>query len=319
MMTTKISLLLKSCYFNGTIVLDTKIVLVCRQCFALNLSLLISFSLLVDVNYYNVKSIISQKHIDDLQKKKISSVDITADGSLKDGHLSPGAAVSVDHFESRLKGRTYDSFGKTSSDQYVGGCIFVDHMSGYIHVEPQLGFSTSESIRAVITFEKLCLDNGTLIQKFLADNGAFKAKDFVNHIRNNNQRIQYCGVNAHHQNGIAERNIRTVSDMSRAMMLHASLKWKNGIDSSLWPMAVNYATYVFNHLPSHNGLAPVDLFTGSQLPRHRLLDIHTWRCPIYVLDPTLQSGKKLPRWQPRSRRGFSLDLVTSIPVMYLLS
>ena len=176
-------------------------------------------------------------------------------------------------------------------------------MSGYIHVEPQLGFSTSESIRAVITFEKLCLDNGTLIQKFLADNGAFKAKDFVNHIRNNNQRIQYCGVNAHHQNGIAERNIRTVSDMSRAMMLHASLKWKNGIDSSLWPMAVNYATYVFNHLPSHNGLAPVDLFTGSQLPRHRLLDIHTWGCPVYVLDPTLQSGKKLPRWQPRSRRG----------------
>ena len=176
------------------------------------------------MNYYNVKSIISQKHIDDLQKKKTSSVDITADGSLKDGHLSSGATVSVDHFESRLKGRTYDSYGKTSSNQYVGGCIFVDHMSGYIHVEPQLGFSTSESIRAVITFEKLCLDNGTLIQKFLADNGAFKAKDFVNHIRNNNQRIQYCGVNAHHQNGIAERNIRTVSDMSRAMMLHASLK-----------------------------------------------------------------------------------------------
>ena len=80
-------------------------------------------------------------------KGKTSSVDITADGSLKDGHLSPGAAVSIDHFESRLKGRTYDSFGKTSSDQYVGGCIFVDHMSGYIHVEPQLGFSTSESIR----------------------------------------------------------------------------------------------------------------------------------------------------------------------------
>ena len=134
-------------------------------------------------------------------------------------------------------------------------------MSSYIHVEPQLGFSTSESIRAVITFEKLCLDNGTLIQKFLADTREFKAKNFVNHIRNNNQRIQYCGVNDHHQNGIAERNIRTVSDMSRAMMLHASLWWKNGIDSSLWPMAVDYATYVCNHLQSHNGLAPVDLFT----------------------------------------------------------
>ena len=26
-------------------------------------------------------------------------------------------------------------------------------------------------------------------------------------------------------------------------------------------------------------------------------------CPVYVLDPALQDGKKLPKWQPRSRRG----------------
>ena len=125
-------------------------------------------------------------------------------------------------------------------------------MSVYIHVEQQLVFSTSKSIRAVITFDKLCLDNGTLIQKFLADNGSFKAKDFVNHTRNKNQRIQYCGVNAHQQNSITKHNIRTVSDMSRAIMLHASLWCKNRIDSSLWSMAVDYATYVFNHLQSHN-------------------------------------------------------------------
>ena len=66
------------------------------------------------------------------------------------------------------------------------------------YVEPQLEFSTSESIRAIITFEKLYLDNGTLIQKFLTDNRSFKAKYFVNHIRNSNQRIQYCDVSDHH-------------------------------------------------------------------------------------------------------------------------
>ena len=82
------------------------------------------------------------------------------------------------------------------------------------------------------------------------------------------------------------------------MMLHASLKWKNGIDSSLWPMEVNYATYVFNHLPNDKGNASINLFSGSQLLRHRLLDIHTWGCPVYVLDPTLVNGKKLPKWQP---------------------
>ena len=62
-------------------------------------------------------------------------MDSHADEALKRDHIRPGQAVSVDHFESRLKGRTYTSFGKTTSKQYVGGCIFVDHMSGYIHVE----------------------------------------------------------------------------------------------------------------------------------------------------------------------------------------
>ena len=28
-----------------------------------------------------------------------------------------------------------------------------------------------------------------------------------------------------------------------------------------------------------------------------------WGCPVYVLDPTVQDGKKLPRWKPKSRRG----------------
>jgi hypothetical protein len=97
--------------------------------------------------------------------------------------------------------------------------------------------------------------------------------------------------------------VQSVSNIARAMLLHASAHWKNGIDSSLWPMAVAYATYQYNHLPNAQGLCPADLLTGSTVPRHRLRDIHVWGCPVYVLDPDLQAGKKLPRWQPRSRRG----------------
>ena len=78
------------------------------------------------------------------------------DGAIHDGHLWAGSLISVDHFESRLKGRTYSSFGGTNADQYIGGCIFVDSMSGYLHVEHQLGFSSSETIRAKQNFEKLC-------------------------------------------------------------------------------------------------------------------------------------------------------------------
>ena len=85
------------------------------------------------------------------------------------------------------------------------------------------------------------------------------------------------------------------------MMLHSSLRWKQGIDSSLWPMAVDYATHVYNHLPGPNGQCPADLFTAALIPRHQLKNIHVWGCPVYVLDPTLQQVNKLPRWEPRSR------------------
>ncbi len=50
-----------------------------------------------------------------------SKLNADRDGSLKATNLSPGNRVSVDHFESRLLGRTYDSYGKPSSNQYKGG------------------------------------------------------------------------------------------------------------------------------------------------------------------------------------------------------
>ena len=85
--------------------------------------------------------------------RKTTKIDKDAEGDLKSNHLRPGDAVSTDHFESRIKGRTLSSFGRSTSQQYVGGCLFVDHMSSYIHVEHQLSFSSSETIRAKQAYE----------------------------------------------------------------------------------------------------------------------------------------------------------------------
>jgi hypothetical protein len=239
-----------------------------------------------------------------------TTVNPDRDGSLTAENLNPGKRVSVDHFECRQLGRTFDSYGKASSEQYKGGCIFVDHGSGYLHVEHQLGFSAIETIRAKQNFEKRALDCGVVIQSYLTDSRAFKANAFVDHIRNSGQRIQYCGTNAHHQNGVAERSIRTVSNMSRALILHAAAHWPQGIDGSLWPMAVSHSIHIYNNTPNQNGFCPADLFTGEMVPRHRLQDFHTWGCPVFILDPKLQSGQKLPQWQPRSRQGIYMGIST---------
>ena len=109
-------------------------------------------------------------------------------------------------------------------------------------------------------------------------------------------------MNAHHWNGVSERALKTISDTSRDMLLHASARWKDGIDAALWPMATTYAVYIYNHIPNEHGIEPADLFSRTQFPRHKLKDIHTWGCLVYVLDPTLHQGNELPKCQPRSRK-----------------
>lgn len=73
-------------------------------------------------------------------------------------------------------------------------------------------------------------------------------------------------------------------------------------------MVVDYAEYLYNHLPNDKGIAPTDIFSGIQTPWHKLQDMHVWGCPTHVLDPNLQEGKKLLRWQPRSHQGMFLGL-----------
>jgi hypothetical protein len=95
--------------------------------------------------------------------------------------------------------------------------------------------------------------------------------------------------------------------MARAMILHASMHWKDGINASLRHMAVNHGIHIYNNTPN-KGVTPANIFTGSTDPRHRLLDLHVWGFPVYVMDPQMQQGRKLPRWQPSSRRGVNLGL-----------
>ena len=66
----------------------------------------------------------------------------------------------------------------------------------------------------------------------------------LSNITEHQHQLRFCGTNAHHQNGIAERAIQTVSNITRAMLLNASMHWKNNVESDLWPMAILYAAYI---------------------------------------------------------------------------
>jgi hypothetical protein len=242
-------------------------------------------------------------------------------GILRAGNLLPGAEVSVDHFISSVKGRLFSGYDKGSDDnRHVGGCIFIDHASSYIHVEFQSSLSTHETLRAKLAFEQQCRDVGVVVQKYMSDNGtAFTSQDFTDHLTYFQQVSKFAGVGAHHHNAQAERAIRTIMSISRTMMIHAGIHWPDMAKPTLWPMAVSHACYLYNHVPNPStGLSPSDIFTKSRWPHKRFHDMHVWGCPIYVLDKSLQDGKKIPRWRPRSNRsvymGVSQSHASSVPL-----
>jgi hypothetical protein len=90
-------------------------------------------------------------------------------------------------------------------------------------------------------------------------------------------------------------------------MLHLAQGWPQHANPTFWPQAINYATWVFNNFPNReSGISPNELWSGVRTQDNVLVRAHVFGCPIYVLDATLQYGKKIPKWSPRTRLGLFL-------------
>ena len=76
-----------------------------------------------------------------------------------------------------------------------------------------------------------------------SDNGFFTSTTFKAECALNRQQLSLSGVDAHHQNGIAEHNIKTVSQWACSNLLHASAHWPSQISIKLWPQALDYAAW----------------------------------------------------------------------------
>ena len=240
------------------------------------------------------------------------------DGALKDRRLLPGQTVSVDHFVCSTKGRLFTSRGHSKdADMYTGGAIYVDMAMNLVHVEFQRHLNTHKTLVATAEFERMCLDAGIIPQEYLSDNGsAFTSKEYMAHLRQFSQISRFAGVGAHHHNGVAERAIQTIMSIAKTMMLHAAIHWPNMTDASLWPMVVQHAVFLHNHVPSPStGLCPHDLFFKTRWSQAKFHDLHVWGCPVYVLDKTLSDGKKLPRWMPRSHCEVFMGHSSTVPLV----
>ena len=56
--------------------------------------------------------------------------------------------MSADHYISRAPGRLYHTKGKSDKyDMFSGGCVFIEHSSGYVRIKHQVAINATETVK----------------------------------------------------------------------------------------------------------------------------------------------------------------------------
>jgi len=200
--------------------------------------------------------------------------------------------------------------GKEAEEaKYSGGTIFIDEASGMVFCHLQVSLNATETLTGKHLIEREAQNGGVDVHSYQGDNGVFRLLEFQKDLEIRGQTIKFSGVGAHHQNGMAERAIRTITECACTMILHAIIHWPGQVPIELWPFAVEYATYVWNRVPKKDtGLAPIEIFYCGKQDHMVLANLWPWGCPVYVLEPKIYEGKKLPKWDPKAKRGQFLGM-----------
>ena len=88
--------------------------------------------------------------------------------------------VSSDHYILRVPGRLYHIKGKSvPSDMYSGGCVLIDHASGYMRIKNQVAINATETVKTKLTFDREDKSQGVMINLYHTNNGIFSTSKFM--------------------------------------------------------------------------------------------------------------------------------------------
>jgi len=222
---------------------------------------------------------------------------------------APGQVVSVDQLVSPTPGLIAQMTGKLTTKRYRYATVYVDQYSGLSYVYLQKTADADETIAGKKAFEAYASQFGVKVSAYHADNGIFRANKWVDECRANRQTLTFAGVNAHHSNGLAERRIRSLQDLTRSQLIHMDRRWRMQSTVNLWPYALRMSCEAINETPNlkrKDGLSPMQLFSGSSVQtntKHWM----PFGCPVYVLENALQTGRGIHhKWEYRSKVGIYL-------------
>ena len=88
--------------------------------------------------------------------------------------------MSEDHYISHAPGRLYLTKGRLDqSDMFSGGCVFIDHVSGYVSIKHQVAIKDTETVKSKLTFESEVQSQLVVIKGYHTDNAIFNSSDFM--------------------------------------------------------------------------------------------------------------------------------------------
>jgi len=142
---------------------------------------------------------------------------------------TPSACVSVGMMTLPTPGLVAQMTGKPTHLCYQHAAVYVDQATGFGFVWLQHTVDADKTLLGKKAFKNFCLNHGVQVKHYHVDNGIFASNAWKESCQTSNQGLTFAGVNAHHQNGIAERHIQELQQMARTMLLHAQHRWLQAV------------------------------------------------------------------------------------------
>ena len=110
---------------------------------------------------------------------------------------------------------------------YSGGCLLIDHSSGYMSIKHQVDINANETVKSNLTIEGEGKSQVLMINVYHTYNGIINTSKYMEELLNNQQNVRFSGASSSYQNGAAERNIKKVFTMSSAILMQAWMIYHN--------------------------------------------------------------------------------------------
>ena len=185
------------------------------------------------------------------------------------------------HYEYKLSGILCHPIGITDEKNiYSEGCILAYHVNGYLYVAHQVTLNTMEIIRSKLLFQRESQKYGLLMNKYHKYNVSFNSEGSMKQFLKSQHKIYLSGTGTPQQNLVAEVAIKIVVNLSRTIMIHASLNSpKVTMKPKLLTMVIYHSVQLYNRTPN---------------PQTVLAPIEVWYCsifePVSDIFPIIVSG-----------------------------